>query len=145
MKSSSTLIVFLGNRQLTHGAKTGVGFELQINRALPTKSAPNKRINSDWQFRGAPRAADAHPDLSGQQTENQEIKTMKNIYTAVVKKEADWWVGWTEEVPGVNCQEKTYEELKETLGVTLKEALEFNRQDALTAAGSGYKEEKFAV
>ncbi len=48
---------------------------------------------------------------------------MKNEYTAVVKQEDDWWVGWIEEVPGVNCQEKTYEELKETLVVTLREAL----------------------
>ncbi len=70
---------------------------------------------------------------------------MKNEYTAVVKKEDGWWVGWIEEVPGVNCQEKTYEELKGTLEATLREALEFNRQDALTAAGSGYKEEKIAV
>ncbi len=67
---------------------------------------------------------------------------MQNEYTAVVKQEDDYWVGWIEEVPGVNCQEKTYEELKETLEVTLREALEFNRQDALSAAGSGYKEEK---
>ncbi|WP_424948396.1 type II toxin-antitoxin system HicB family antitoxin [Candidatus Spongiihabitans sp.] len=66
---------------------------------------------------------------------------MKNAYTAVIKKENDWWVGWIEEVPGVNCQEKTRDELKKTLGITLKEAVEFNRQDALSAAGSGYKEE----
>ena len=70
---------------------------------------------------------------------------MKNEYTAVVKREDDWWVGWIAEVPGVNCQEKTCDELKKTLEVTLKEALEFNRQDALSAAGSGYKEEKIAV
>jgi predicted RNase H-like HicB family nuclease len=55
--------------------------------------------------------------------------TMQNQYTAVMKQEDGWWVGWIEEVPGVNCQEKTYEELKETLKVTLREALEFNRQD----------------
>ncbi|MFH1538466.1 MAG: type II toxin-antitoxin system HicB family antitoxin [bacterium] len=70
---------------------------------------------------------------------------MKNQYTAVVKKEDDWWVGWIAEVPGVNCQEKTYEELKETLEITLREALELNRQDALNSAGSGYKEEKIAL
>ena len=70
---------------------------------------------------------------------------MKSEYTAVMKKEGDWWVGWIEEVPGVNCQERTYEELKATLAVTLKEALALNRQDALTAAGSGYKEEKIAI
>ena len=70
---------------------------------------------------------------------------MQNECTAVMKQEDDWWVGWIEEIPGVNCHEKTYEELKETLDVTLREALEFNRQDALTSAGSGYKKEKIAV
>ncbi|MCB2263900.1 MAG: type II toxin-antitoxin system HicB family antitoxin [Candidatus Thiosymbion ectosymbiont of Robbea hypermnestra] len=51
---------------------------------------------------------------------------MKHEYTAVIKEEDDWWIGWIEEIPGVNCQEKTYDELKDTLEVTLKEALEFN-------------------
>jgi len=70
---------------------------------------------------------------------------MKNEYTAVVKQEGDWWIGWIAEIPGVNCQEHTYESLKETLEVTLKEALEFNRQDARIAAGSEYREEMIAV
>ncbi len=64
--------------------------------------------------------------------------SMKNEYTAVIKRKDDWGVGWIEEVPGVNCQEKTYEELKETLEVTLKEALAFNRQDALSASFFDY-------
>ena len=51
---------------------------------------------------------------------------MANIYTAILKRDGDWWIGWIEEVPGVNCQEKTREELLESLSVTLKEALEFN-------------------
>ena len=55
----------------------------------------------------------------------------KNEYTAVLKQVDDFWVGWIEEVPGVNCQERTYDELRESLAVTLREALEFNRQDAL--------------
>ena len=66
-------------------------------------------------------------------------------YTAVVKKEGDWWVGWIEEVPGVNCQEPTHDELLETLRVTLREALKFNRQEAIAAAGSEYEEERIAV
>lgn len=70
---------------------------------------------------------------------------MKQIYTALVKQEGDWWVGWVEEVPGVNCQEATREELLETLKVTLQEALELNREDALAAAGEGYQEERIAV
>lgn len=68
-----------------------------------------------------------------------------NNYTAVVKNEQDWWIGWIEEVPGVNCQEQTREELMESLRVTLKEALEFNREEALTAAGKEYREEQIAV
>ena len=70
---------------------------------------------------------------------------MKNEYTAVIKQEGDYWIGWIEEIPGVNCQERTYEALKETLAVTLKEALELNRQDALNDAGKDYREEKIAV
>jgi predicted RNase H-like HicB family nuclease len=57
---------------------------------------------------------------------------MKREYTAVIKQEKDWWIGWIEEVPGVNCQDHTCEELLETLRITLREALEFNREDALT-------------
>jgi len=70
---------------------------------------------------------------------------MKTEYTVVVKQADDWWVGWVEEVPGVNCQEKTHDELMESLKATLQEALEFNRQDALAAAGQNYREEKIAV
>jgi len=68
-----------------------------------------------------------------------------NVYTAVVKNEQEWWVGWIEEVPGVNCQERTREELMESLRVTLKEALELNREEALIAAGQGYREEPIPV
>ena len=51
---------------------------------------------------------------------------MNKNYTAIVKQDGDWWIGWIEEVPGVNYQERTYKELKKTLKVTLKEALEFD-------------------
>lgn len=66
-------------------------------------------------------------------------------YTALVKEENGWWIGWIEEVPGVNCQEKTYDELMETLKITLKEAIELNKREAISAAGEGYKEEVIAV
>ncbi len=51
---------------------------------------------------------------------------MTTEYTAVVKQDGDWWIGWVEEVPGVNCQERSLEELKETLRQNLKEELERN-------------------
>ena len=70
---------------------------------------------------------------------------MANTYTAITKKDGDWWIGWIEEIPGVNCQERTREELLETLSITLKEALEFNRQEAISAAQDGFTEEKVTV
>ena len=38
-----------------------------------------------------------------------------------------------------------HEELIESLRITLQEALEFNRQDAISAASENYREEKIAV
>jgi len=70
---------------------------------------------------------------------------MNANYTAVVKHEGDWWIGWIEEVPGVNCQEATRDELLDSLKVTLREALKFNRADALDAAGEDYEEREIAV
>jgi len=65
---------------------------------------------------------------------------MNQTYTALIQQHQGWWIGWIEEVPGMNCQEKTQEELLESLRVTLMEALEFNRQQAISVAGSGYLE-----
>jgi len=61
-------------------------------------------------------------------------------YTAVVKQKDDCWIGWIEEVPGVNCQERTHQELIESLKTTLQD-----RHDAIASAGTGYKEEKITV
>ena len=70
---------------------------------------------------------------------------MQQNYTAVIKQDAGWWIGWIEEVPGVNCQEPSREALVETLRVTLREALELNRQEALGAAGGNFEEAPIAV
>ena len=70
---------------------------------------------------------------------------MQKNFTAIVKQSGDWWIGWVEEVPGVNCQERTREELLATLRATLAEAISFNRQEALSAAGKGYEELSIAV
>ena len=66
-------------------------------------------------------------------------------YTAIVQQSGEWWIGWVEEVPGVNCQERTREELIETLRVTLHEALEANRVEARLAASIGFEEIRIAV
>jgi len=66
-------------------------------------------------------------------------------YTAVIKQDGSDWIGWIEEIPGVNCQESSRETLEETLRITLKEALVFNRLDALSMAGAGYQELAISV
>lgn len=70
---------------------------------------------------------------------------MQQTYTAVVKQAPEAWIGWIQEVAGVNCQEATREELLESLRITLAEAIEFNRADAIHAAGHGYEELPIAV
>ena len=70
---------------------------------------------------------------------------MNMNYSAVVKQDSGWWIGWIEEIPGVNCQEKTRDALIESLRITLREALELNRSDAISAAGNGYEELAIAI
>ena len=70
---------------------------------------------------------------------------MKDTYTVVYRQDEGWWSGWIKEVPGVNCQEKTKEELFDTLRVTLEEALVLNEKDALEAAGEGYEEDTISL
>jgi len=63
--------------------------------------------------------------------------TAATAYTAVIRQDGLWWFGWVEEIPGVNAQEQSREALLDSLREVLREALEFNRQDALDAAGPG--------
>ncbi len=70
---------------------------------------------------------------------------MSNTYTAITKQDGGWWIGWIEEVPGVNCQERTREGLLASLRETLKEMLEFNREEAIKAAAPDYTEVPLAI
>ncbi|MFZ4395586.1 MAG: type II toxin-antitoxin system HicB family antitoxin [Kiritimatiellia bacterium] len=58
---------------------------------------------------------------------------MANSYTAVTKQDGGWWIGWIEEAPGVNGQERTRNALLASLRATLAEALVFNREEAIRA------------
>jgi len=70
---------------------------------------------------------------------------MTSTFTAITKKDGDWWIGWIEEVPGVNAQEKTKDALMGSLREILSEALEFNRSEARQAAQGNYTEELVTV
>ena len=65
---------------------------------------------------------------------------MATNYTAVVQKNGEWWIGWVEEIPGVNSQGASRDQLLENLRSALEEALEMNRAEALAAAKGVYEE-----
>jgi len=48
-------------------------------------------------------------------------------FTAIYKKSGKWYLGWIEEIPGVNTQGKTLKETKENLKEALLLILETNR------------------
>jgi predicted RNase H-like HicB family nuclease len=61
-------------------------------------------------------------------------------YTALIQKSGEWWIGWVQEVPGVNSQGRTREELLDNLRSALEEALEMNRAEARAAAVGAFEE-----
>ncbi len=76
---------------------------------------------------------------------NGNVPTMQRSFTAVIKQDAGWWIGWIEEVTGVNSQGRTREELVANLRGALREALELNRAEALREAADVYEEEAILV
>jgi len=52
---------------------------------------------------------------------------MARQFTAVYKKSGKWYLGWVEEIPGVNTQGKSLKEAKENLKEALLLILETNR------------------
>jgi len=73
------------------------------------------------------------------------VEELMQQYTAVIKQDGDCWFGWVEEIAGVNCQEATRSELIKTLRITLAEAIEQNRADAISSAAGSYEELSIAV
>ena len=70
---------------------------------------------------------------------------MNSNYSAVIQQDGKWWIGWVEEIPGVNSQGATRDELVENLRSALKEALELNRADAVAAVKGEYEEVSLEV
>jgi len=44
-------------------------------------------------------------------------------FRAMIKKSDTWWIGWLIDLPGVNAQEKTREELLESLKIGAEDLL----------------------
>ncbi len=56
-------------------------------------------------------------------------KEITQTYTALIRQSEEWWIGWILEVRGVTCQERTRSELLDTLQITLREMLEFDKME----------------
>ena len=55
------------------------------------------------------------------------MKYMARQFTAIYKKSGKWYLGWIEEIPGVNTQGRTLKETKENLKEAILLILETNR------------------
>lgn len=70
---------------------------------------------------------------------------MKAELTAIVKQDGDWWLGWVEEVPGANAQEKTKEELLISLRQAAIDILELRAEEARHQADKDFEEIPLAL
>lgn len=52
---------------------------------------------------------------------------MSKQFTAIYKKSGKWYLGWVEEIPGINTQGKTLKEAKENLKEAVLLFLETSR------------------
>lgn len=52
---------------------------------------------------------------------------MTRQFTTVYKKRGRWYIGWVEEMPGVNTQGRSLKELRENLKEALEMVIEANR------------------
>ena len=52
---------------------------------------------------------------------------MKQRFTAIYKKQGRWYIGWVEEIPGVNTQGRSLKEAKENLREALSLVLDANQ------------------
>ena len=69
----------------------------------------------------------------------------RSLWTAIISKDNEWWIGWIAELPGVNAQERTREALLASLAEILEEALRMNRDQARALACEGYEQVPLAL
>lgn len=53
---------------------------------------------------------------------------MKGEFTTIIEKYGEWYVGYIEEIAGVNTQGKTVEEVEENLREALELVIQANRE-----------------
>jgi len=61
---------------------------------------------------------------------------MQREFTSVIEKRGNWYIGYVEELPGVNTQGKTLKEVRENLKEALYLIIEANRELATKSQGN---------
>jgi predicted RNase H-like HicB family nuclease len=70
---------------------------------------------------------------------------MHNEFTAVIERDAEWFIAYCPEIPGANGQGKTQEECLKNLAEAIELILEDRRQDGLRGLPEDAKQEIVAV
>jgi len=84
----------------------------------------------------------SHNGVSAKEVLRQHTNTKntKQQFTAVYKKQGKWYLGWIEEIPGVNTQGKNLKETKENLREALHLILGVNKALYKNVSGHVIKE-----
>ena len=70
---------------------------------------------------------------------------MKRQFTSVIEKRGKWYVGFVEEIPGVNTQGKTLAKVRRNLKEALTLVIEANRELAARECTSEVVREEIVV
>lgn len=71
---------------------------------------------------------------------------MKRVFTAIIEQAGNWYIGYVEELPGVNTQGETIEEVRENLREAIELVLSANRKlSEKELAGKNVIREKIKV
>ena len=62
---------------------------------------------------------------------------MRNEFTAIIEKDADWFIAYCPEIPGANGQGRTKEEAKKSLAEAIELILEDRRQEGMRGVPEG--------
>ncbi len=70
---------------------------------------------------------------------------MKSEFTAIIERDAEWFIAYCPEIPGANGQGRTKEEARESLAQAIGLILEDRRENALRGVPPDAIREKVTV
>lgn len=70
---------------------------------------------------------------------------MKNEFTAIIERDAKWYIAYCPEIPGANGQGRTKAEARKSLAEAIALILEDRRKDGLRGVPPGAVREKVTI